>query len=212
MRLWLAKVNFSVMKINFLPLLALLSASFSSATAQGLHQEFRQQQSEGERVLAICRKQYDNAEYWSSGEKDEIRFNVGDGKVQGILPEVIQQVSGRYACWRESYAKPLPLGANIGLREFCNPVQISRGQYIHPSYCLIDNNAKAWLSEEPCPSAPNGPICFLVEYIKYPDGLIKRKLLGYNSHFRNSIKADERTFRKEICEEPGLNTSNFCTP
>jgi len=90
-----------------LPLLTLFA---TAASAQGLDQQLRQQQTEKERVLAICKKQYELAEYISDAKKGKLRFMVSQGKIQGILPEAVRQQTGRYKCDRGKYEKPILLG------------------------------------------------------------------------------------------------------
>jgi len=90
-----------------LPLLTLFA---TAASAQGLDQQLRQQQTEKERILAICKKQYELAEYISVAKKGKIKFMVSQGKIQGILPEAVRQQTGRYKCDRGKYEKPILLG------------------------------------------------------------------------------------------------------
>ena len=90
-----------------LPLLTLFA---TAASAQGLDQQLRQQQAEKEKILAICKKQYELAEYISDTKKGKIKFTVSQGKIQGILPKVVRQQTGRHKCDRGKYEKPILLG------------------------------------------------------------------------------------------------------
>ena len=90
--------------------LLLLALFATAASAQGLDQQLRQQQAEKEKILAICKKQYELAEYISDAKQGKIKFMVSQGKIQGILPEVVRQQTGRYKCDRGKYEKPILLG------------------------------------------------------------------------------------------------------
>jgi len=99
-------------------LLALLTAPVS---AQGLDQRYRQQQLEQEiryrqqrleheRVLAICKKQYETAKYWSTDEDSNLKYIITPQGVQGILPDVVQESSVKYKCQRGGIDKPMAIG------------------------------------------------------------------------------------------------------
>jgi len=84
---------------------------------QGLDQRYRQQQLRQrqqqlnrERVLAICKKQHEAAKYWSIDEDNNLRYMITPQGVQGILPDVVQQSSGKYKCQRGDMDKPIPVG------------------------------------------------------------------------------------------------------
>lgn len=69
------------MRLVFL-LLALLVVP---ASAQGLVQQYRQQQSERDRTLVICTviKQYEEAKYWSTDQDSRLRYMITPQSVQG---------------------------------------------------------------------------------------------------------------------------------
>lgn len=114
--------------------LALLSlvwiASFCPAQAQiePLDQKFKNQQTDREKTLEMCKKQYAGAAYLYSREKsdkgalapspvfgdgvdtDGFRFMVTSRGVQGISPSVVQQSSGKWKCERGSIESPMALG------------------------------------------------------------------------------------------------------
>jgi hypothetical protein len=109
------------MKIYSLILLVFLAPSVS---AKGIDQQFRKQQSERERVLEVCKKQYKEARFWSSGVdvKSQLRFMITSNGVQSILPEVEQQDSGKYKCIRPVYEIPVKIG--VELKFPCVPVKL----------------------------------------------------------------------------------------
>ena len=104
--------------------------SFCPAQAQiePLDQKFKNQQSDREKTLEICKKQYAGAAYLYSREKsdkgvlapspvfsheidtDGFRFMVTSRGVQGISPSVVQQSSGKWKCERGSIESPMVLG------------------------------------------------------------------------------------------------------
>lgn len=100
-------------------------------SAQGIDRLYKQQQSDRERVLEICKKQYEEAEFWSvikpirpDEETDEsrMRFLVTSKGVQSILPEVMQQISGKYKCRRPRFETPVKIGFEIKYKKiFAHP-------------------------------------------------------------------------------------------
>jgi len=85
------KPTLAIDQAIFSLLLALLAAPVS---AQDLDQQCQQQQSERDRVLAICIKQYAAAEYRPTDRNSELRYMMTSQGVQEILPSVMDSPSG----------------------------------------------------------------------------------------------------------------------
>lgn len=203
-----------------LPLLVLFAAS---ASAQGLDQQFRQQQSERERVLEICGKQYEGAEFWSPDEENKTRFMITPKGVQSILPEVEQQRNGSYKCKRPVYEIPVVVGVEFTPK--LKPVSSHRPLYFrrpflrdsapmaraalrsgvitpeefHAAFHGLDPSTYYMLKLESCSDLISGTC--LVEYKRSHEGRVSRKVLATDAEYRlRSAEESRRRTYRNLCK------------